>query len=483
MHRKRSYIVFLIIIVTGSSCIFFSSCKERSMEGMIIFTQVSGELKDIDYINGNSWRYISGSRIVALNPNKPEKTLKVLTEGYFSACSPEISYDGKSMLFAAQKKQSDSWQIWEMNLENSKARQVTASTENCIDPAYLPDERLVFSKFTTNDIVKVGHALFTCNLDGSETRQITYNPHAYFASTVLQDGRILTISKQLYPDQRDGMLMVLRPDGSKQELFYRGLKGSDIHSRGWETSNGTIIFIESDNKDKEGGNIISINYNRPLHSRENLSSGIKGDFYTISPLQADKFLVSYRSSEDDHYALYEFDVENKTLGQVIYKDKDYNVLDAVVAEKQERPKKLPSEVDMSVNTGLLLCQDINFSDLQSDGNTSSTSKATSIKVTGIDSSLGIVDVEKDGSFYLKILADTPFRIQTVDENQQVVNGPGSWMYLRPNERRGCVGCHEDNEQVPVNRQPLSIRKDPIIIPVQKKEFIKNEFNKITDEDI
>lgn len=472
MHRKRSNIAFLVLIVTGYFCIFFSSCKERSIEGMIIFTQVLGELKDIDYSTGNSWRYIPDSRIVALNPNKPEKTLKVLTEDYFSACSPEISYDGKSMLFAAQKKQNDSWQIWEMNLENLKARQVTSSSENCIDPAYLPGERLVFSKIIDDDIVKTGHSLFTCNLDGSEIRQITYNPHAYFASTVLQDGRILTISRQLYPDQRDGMLMVLRPDGSKQELFYRGLKGSDIHSSGWETNNGTIIFIESDNKDKEGGNIISINYNRPLHSRENLSSGIKGDFHTISPMQAGRFLVSYRASEDDHYALYEFDVENKTLGQVIYKDKDHNVLDAVVVEKQEKPKKLPSEVDLEVKTGLLLCQDINFSDIQSVGNTSSASKAISIEVTGIDASLGIVDVEKDGSFYLKVLADTPFRIQTIDENQQVVNGPGSWMYLRPNERRGCVGCHEDNEQVPMNRQPLSIRKDPITIPVQTKEIHK-----------
>lgn len=474
MNRKRSNIVFLIIMVITCSGIFFSSCKERSMEGMIVFTQVAGDLQDINYLTGNSWRYIPDSRIVALNSNKSGETLKVLTEDYFSACSPEISYDGKFMIFAAQKKQNDSWQIWEMNLENLKVRQVTSSTENCIDPAYLPGGRLVFSKFTTNDAVKTGHSLFTCNLDGSEIRQITYSPHAYFASTVLQDGRILTISRQLYPDQRDGMLVVLRPDGSKQELFYQGLKGSDLHSRGWETINGKVIFIEAENNDKEGGNIISIKYNRPLHSRVNLSSGIKGDFYNISPLQADRLLASYRPSDDDRYALYEFDAKNKTLGQVIYEDKNYNVLEAVVVKKQERPKKLPSEVDMGVKTGLLLCQDINFSDIQSEGNTTSTSKAVSIEVMGIDSSLGIVDVEKDGSFYLKVLADTPFRIQTIDENGHVVNGPGSWIYLRPNERRGCVGCHEDNEQVPENRQPLSIRKDPIIIPVDIKEIHKKK---------
>ena len=131
------------------------------MEGMIVFTEVAGDLQDNNYITGNSWRYVSDSRIVALNANKSGDNLKVLTEDYFSACSPNISYDGNFMLFAAQKSQNDIWQIFEMNLKDLKVRQVTSSTENCIDPAYLPGQRLVFSKLITNDAVKTGHSLFT----------------------------------------------------------------------------------------------------------------------------------------------------------------------------------------------------------------------------------------------------------------------------------------------------------------------------------
>ena len=467
---KRSNMAFLIIMITSCSSIFLSSCNERSLEGMIVFTEVAGDLQDNNYITGNSWRYVADSRIVALNANKSGDKLKVLTEDYFSACSPNISYDGNFMLFAAQKEQNDIWQIFEMNLKDLKVRQVTSSTENCIDPAYLPGQRLVFSKLITNDDVKTGHSLFTGNLDGSEVSQITYNPHTYFASTVLKDGRLLSINRQLYPIQGDGMLMVLRPDGSKQELFYKGLKGSKLNSRAYETNEGKVLFIESDKIDNAVGNIISINYNRPLHSRVNLSSAIKGDFYSISPQQSGKLLVSYRLSDDDQYGLYEFNPENKTLGDAIYKDNGYNVLEAVVVEKKQRPKKLPSEVDMSVNTGLLLCQDINFSDFESVENTNSASKAVKIEVMGINTSLGIIDVEKDGSFYLKILADTPFRLQSMDEGGNIVNGPGSWIYLRPNERRGCVGCHENNEQVPENRQPLSVKKDPIILPIHMKEI-------------
>jgi hypothetical protein len=474
MNRKRLNIVFLIITVFAGSSIFLTSYKGRSMEGMLIATQSTQEMQDIDYSSGNSWRYLPGSRIVVFNADKPEKSLKILTKGYFSACSPEISYDNKFMIFAAQKNPNDIWQIYEMNLENLKIRQVTASKENCIDPAYLPGNRIVFSKDTMNDTVKSGHSLFTCNLDGSKMERITYNPNTYFASTVMQDGRVLTISRQLYPNQKDGKLMVLRPDGSKAELFYQGSTGHILHSGAEETNNGKLIFIESQGRDKKGGNIISINYNRPLHSRLDLSSGIGGDFYSIGQLATGKLLVCYRSNEKDRYALYEFDMENKTLGKSVYKDKNYNILDVVVINKKGRPKNLPSDVDRSKNTGLLLCQDVNFSELQFKENTSSSSKAIKMEVIGIDSSLGIVDVEKDGSFYLKVLADTPFRIQTIDDQGDIVNGPGSWIYLRPNERRGCVGCHENKEQVPENRQPLSVRKDPIILPAQMEQIHENE---------
>jgi hypothetical protein len=352
-----------------------------------------------------------------------------------------------------------------MNLADSKIRQVTSSVENCIDPAYLPGGRLVFSKVNVNDTLKAGHSLYTCNLDGSNIKRITFNPHTYFASTVLKDGRVLTISRQLYPDQGDPVLMILRPDGTKAEMFYKGIDGNALFSRGWESVNGKILFIESDKSSQEGGDVISINYNRPLHSRINLTAEIKGDFRTVFPLQSGRLLVSYRPSDTNRFALYEFDPENMVLGKAIYNNPDYDVLEAVVVEKHERPKKLPSEVDMGVKTGLLLCQDINVLDPQSAGIASAFPKESKIEVLGIDSTLGVVQVEEDGSFYLKVMADKPFQIQTIDKNGHVLHGPCGWIWLRPNERRGCVGCHEDHELVPENRVPLSVKKPPVIIPV------------------
>jgi hypothetical protein len=464
MKNLKTKILFLIII----SIFFFGSssmsCK-RSMDGMIIITQASINPGKPNYLTGDFWRYIGQSQLAAINPENPEKSRQILTEEFFSACSPDISYDGRKMLFAARVRKDDPWQIWEMNLNNLKTKQITSSPENSIDPAYLPGERVVFSRSAINDSLKSGQILFTCNLDGTDQRRITFNPHTYFASSVLKDGRILTISRQVYPVQNESSMMVLRPDGTKSELFYKTSEGDELFSQGRETINGKIIFIEAGDSIKTGGSIVSISYNRPLHSRINLTTSIPGDFHSAFPLQSGMLMVSYRSSASEKYSLYEFDPVKMELGNQLHKGVEYDILEAVVIEEHNRPKKLPSEVDMGVKTGLLLCQNINVSEMRSPDSRFSFQDADRVEIVGIDSSLGVVEVEKDGSFYLKVTADTPFRIKTMDAGGRIINGPGSWLWLRPNERRGCVGCHEDNEIVPANKLALAVKYQPVAVPV------------------
>jgi|WetSurMetagenome_2_1015567.scaffolds.fasta_scaffold01118_9 hypothetical protein len=473
MHRKKTANVLFLIIVIGSSGFIFSACKAKFREGMIIFTQVAEKIQSINYINGDSWRYIPQSRIIAIDPCNPEKSVKIISGDFYSARSPEISYDGKFLLFTGQQKENDPWQVWEMNLKNSKIRKVISSEENCTDPAYLPGGRLVFSKSVANDSLKAGHSLFTSNIDGTDIKRITFNPSTYFASDVLQDGRIITISKQIFPDQRDASLMVMRPDGTKSELFYESSAGTSLFSRGYETTDGKIVFIESDRTHQHGGNIISINYNRPLHSHKNLSSQIQGDFNTVFPLHSGSFLVSYRRSDADRYALYEFDPVKKVLGKALYSDSGFDGLEAVEIHAHLRPKKLPSEVNMGVKTGLLLSQDINVLDKQVSDKVPALPKSYKIEIMGVDSSLGVVNTEEDGSFYLKIVADKPFQIRTLDTAGHVMQSC-DWIWLRPNERRGCVGCHEDQELVPENRIPRAVQKAPVKVPVHINKIIEKK---------
>lgn len=467
ISRMMKYL--LKIFIPFLAGVFLVSCTGASVRsGMLIITETPEISLAPDYSEGSMWRYLPGARIIATDIDEPGKTI-LLTEDFHSACFPEISYDGKFMLFTAQKNEGDPWQIWEMNLLNLFSRKITSFEENCTDPVYLPGERIAFSRETENDTVGKAHCLYVCRLDGTGCQQITFSPASNFATTVLKDGRLLTVSTTVKPESDNPILLVMRPDGTKADMFYRGTANNKVISSICETSDRHLIFVETNESDPGRGDLVSISYNRPLHTRANLTESIEGSFIFALPVSPENYLVSYRKSDSDKFAIYSFDASVKKLGPLVFSDPGYNAIDAVIAEKYQRPKKLPSEVDMQVKTGLIMCQNINVFDAALPLSFHETHKAFRIELTGIDTTYGVVEVEKDGSFYLKVIADTPFQIRTVDDKGNVISGPCSWLWLRPNERRGCVGCHEDPELVPRNQLSLAVRKPPVIIPIHLNE--------------
>lgn len=432
---------------------------------------------DLNYINGDSWRYVPQSRISEFDPANPDGSLKVLTSGFYSAHSPEVSSDGKSMLFAGQKKENDPWEIYEMDLGSRDVRQITSMPNNCTDPAYMPLGGVVFSENLPGDSIKSGHSLYTGMLDGSDFSRITFNPHTYFASTVLSDGRILSISRRVFPKNGRTKLMVMRPDGTKCELFYNGPDGTMITSRAWETDNNDIVFVEAQESGSGNGRIISVEYNNPYETRKVLSADIDGSFQTVFPEPEGKLLVTYKKPGDNKYSVYEFEPATGKLVKQMMNNSDFDILEAVEVNVHPRARKLPSEVHMDIKTGLIVCQDAHLLDPKAAAKKPAFPRASRMEIIGIDSSLGDFVPEPDGSFYLRVKADEPFSIRSLDSNGNVIQSC-DWLWLRPNERRGCVGCHENPELSPANRIPMAVKKDPIGIPIHvskiKEIFIDTE---------
>ena len=464
MSLKRTLLLAGYIITSVLTGVLLISCNNRSIEGMVLFTRVPND--NIDNHKEEITHMYPGAQIVAVNPDEPDKSEIILTTDFYSACSPEISYDAKHMLFLAQQNENDNWQVWEMNLEKRTSKKITDFEESCSGPAYLPGDRLVFSRQIPDTGSGLIYALFTMNLDGSNMSQITFHPHCDYSSTVLRDGRILMLTKQLYPVSGNMMYLAMRPNGTKAELFYKGADSCFLNNQAYETLDGFVYFIEwGKGKDKKG-DIVSVHQNRPLFTKINYTSKVNGSFYSVLPKQSEEMLVSYRPSVTDQIALYYFSVKEKSIREPIISYSNYHILEPAMVEAYTRPRNLPDEVNREESTGLLFCQDINVTDTQHDTDLLFSSKATRIEVLGIDKSLGIVPVEEDGSFYFKVIADTPVRLQTLDENDKILLGPSDWIWLRPFERRGCVGCHEDPELVPENFVPLSVKKPPVFIPVE-----------------
>ncbi len=72
-----------------------------------------------------------------------------------------------------------------------------------------------------------------------------------------------------------------------------------------------------------------------------------------------------------------------------------------------------------------------------------------------DSILGEAPVERDGSFLVRLPADRPLRMQILDIAGRVLAEDKQWIWLRANESRGCIGCHESPSLAPQNRVPIA----------------------------
>ncbi len=145
--------------------------------------------------------------------------------------------------------------------------------------------------------------------------------------------------------------------------------------------------------------------------------------------------------------------------------------------------KLPEIVDESKDKGRLLCLNV---DLSMDGNGSlmeDSRKAAKVQIFDLNEMIGEVPVEADGSFYIEIDADIPVRFQTVDDQGEVLRGPSSWIWVRPNEKRSCIGCHEDRELSPDNKVPDALYAGMTKLPKgDRTEAIKINGKEKRDEE-
>jgi hypothetical protein len=77
--------------------------------------------------------------------------------------------------------------------------------------------------------------------------------------------------------------------------------------------------------------------------------------------------------------------------------------------------------------------------------------------------IGYAPIEPDGSFKLKVPADTPIGLAVVDAKGRAFQTHTNWIQVRPGERRTCDGCHSPrrggalNSGATVNTMPSALR--------------------------
>ncbi len=87
--------------------------------------------------------------------------------------------------------------------------------------------------------------------------------------------------------------------------------------------------------------------------------------------------------------------------------------------------------------------------------------AAVLRVRSTAGELGEVPLAVDGSFHVELPANTPLQLETRDGDGRLVRGPSAWIWVRPGELRGCVGCHESRVLAPENRLPVAAARPAV----------------------
>ncbi len=414
-----------------------------------------------------------GGRLVLVPPRG--KT-RVLTASFHSAADPEVSFDGRSILFAGKRTAADPWCVFEMKADGTGVRQVTCGAAGARQPVYQstiytitptsvePWVQVAFvgeNPGETNEArVAPNTSLWSCKTDGTALRRLTFNLSNDLDPTILPDGRMVYAGWLRSPgsDPRDRVaLLGVNGDGTDYQT-YAGEQGLRVKQMPAPTAGGLVVFVEAERIERDGGGrLASVRQERPLHSYRSLTAEADGLFRAPSPLPDGRVLVAWRPSGDaEPWSVWRFDPATGQRERA-FADAGWHSVQAKLVAPRPVPDARSSVVRDDDPEGKLYTVDVG---IQEPGRELPVGAAKTLRVVeGVAATaerpvvrrmLGEVPVAEDGSYQVQVPANTPVQLSLLDADGKALR-TSAWLWVRNHAAQGCVGCHEDPERTPPNR--------------------------------
>ncbi|MHB8863267.1 MAG: HEAT repeat domain-containing protein [Pirellulaceae bacterium] len=414
-----------------------------------------------------------GRKLCVLEPAPSGATPRVLVDaGRGVLGSPSTSYDGQSILLTMAAEGDSFFHIYRVPIDGQTPQQLTYGPFHDIDPAELPDGRIVFTSTRIGTFEEYhnppSRALFVMQPDGNEIQPITHTPIFDNEPKVTADGRIAFVRTDNFFDRAkvETQIHVIRPDGTNGMTEIGSDVGADYGTRlralGYGSPaplpDGRMACISS------RGNFVCTPGGSEA-SFQRLPSGL-GD---LAPLPDGRLLATVlrphiTSMWSDVLAV--LDPRDNRLVRV-YESPDGSIHSPVFLGPRHRPPVIPSHVREAYPgepgaTGFLYCRDVRFTRktkadwnrirmirvLAAKGLTTRSSHSHIVHAGHETVELGTVPIAADGSFAVEVPADTPLALQAVDAEGRSELNEMSWIYVRPGEARSCVGCHHERNATP-----------------------------------
>jgi hypothetical protein len=424
--------------------------------------------------------FLDGGRLVIVPPGGKAR---VLTLGFASAADPDVSFDGRRILFAGRKAATDPWCIHEMRADGSGARLVTCGPGSARRPIYLTTmytlnpvstdawTQIAFVGGQPGEINEAGvgqaQSLYTCLLDGSVMRRLTYNLSSDIDPALLPDGRLVYPSWQRHDLERGPggrfVLQAVNMDGTDM-VPYVTTEGRRARQMPAATEDGLVVFVEADALAGDGaGSLASVSMRRPLHSYRSLTNPADGLFAWPAALPNGGVLVSMRPADGsgDH-GVYRLDPSTGRR-TTVFNQPGWHDLQAKPLAPRPTHDGRSSPVRDDAMEGTLYILDVGINDLPEGALAAGTAARLRVleglprrAATAAEGPLaarrllGEAPIAADGSAQMVVPANRPIMLQVLDADGMAQRS-GAWIWTRNHYEQGCVGCHEDPERTPPNR--------------------------------
>ncbi len=454
--------------------------------------------------------YRLGTNLYRLSPARPDGAVTELTsfhDGYVADC--EVAWDGSRVVFARRGGDADPWwHIYEVGVDGTGLRQLTAGPHHDVQPAYLPDGRIVFSS-TRIGVRDEYHGypatgLTVMDHDGSNIRCIGFNLGRDNEPAVLSDGRIVFSRLELFYSRLKTEITVHAtfPDGSRdvtlygpeRREFWRQVTRASGEKWWQESGPRHRVLRLTQVQALEPGRVLCATtggatllgpgrYREQILSRHN-------NMTVTSPFPLDDGLTAVCAATvrttDRHkvdLGLYRLNLQTGRM-TLIYNDPETAEFEPRPVKARKRPPTLVPSVGRRGYTGRLFCASVGNSrnaDVRRRAklvrivegqpifsrhhtHTNSHGLAWKNHVGTHARVLGTVPLAADGSFYVEVPADRLIHCQVLDSDRAVVENQLVWMYARPGETKSCAGCHETPDTAPPAATapfPRSVTRPPV----------------------
>jgi len=446
-------------------CGFASTPSQRPGSDFIV--TAAPVYKPLAELRGGE-RFPNGAQLLLVHDGKTEP----LVPGFAATADADVSYDGKSVLFAGKKTADERWQIWELNLEDHSLRKVKSTPDDAERPIHLPGGRLVWAQRTSDgfqlqssDDGRPPEFNYMNATAGPGILPLTYLHASVFPTGVLHDGRILFESGFPLGNGSTPEIYLVYADGSGVESYRCD------HGRGrWgarQLASGDVVFTH-------GASLAR--FTSAMAHEEPIAAPPAQYAGDLAEADAGAWLLSARMANSAHYTigLWQPGDASHARGrklETVLAMSGMDLVDPVLLAPHLRPNRHPSGLH-PWNYANLMALDARVS---RDGTLRGTPASVRLETqdaNGLTVATGTAPVEQDGSFFVRVPPNRPIRFALLDGNGAVLRQEHGWFWIRSGEQRYCVGCHAGPERASENRVPAVLMRTTTPVDLTKPSSMR-----------